>query len=302
MKNVVVAMDCGGTFTRCLIGDFKGKILKTCTGPGTNPFDVGMSNALKIIRDLYFFFFLKDFRVGRLYISSAGIEPFKEYNSLRKTIGAMLNISNVYLIHDGMAALEGAFLGRDGILLISGTGSIVIGRMKNRIVRFGGWGHILGDEGSAYDIALKAIKIAIASMEEKKETVLINMVRSYFKILDLRELLKIVYPCVPKSTIAGFSEDVINCAKSGDKAALSVINYAADSLNRLLNVIVSEIGTLPIALSGGLFSDEWFSRRFQKSNTYHFVKPILSPIIATYWLALGKPHEQNIVSRLRGEE
>jgi len=305
MKQVVIGMDCGGTYTRCLVGDLQGNVLKMRTESGSNPFDIGMNASLKVIKDLYFSTVGEEnFEVNHLCISSSGIDLLGKYNALRKTISMMLKIpmERLELFHDGVAALEGAFLGEDGILLISGTGSVVIGKKGNKIVKFGGWGHILGDEGSAYDMALEAIKIAIVSEEEKKKTALINKVKAHFKISNLRELLNIVYPCSPKFTIAGFSKDVIDCAKSRDEAALHVVNSTIKSLNRLLHMIISEIGVLPVALSGGLFSDEWFLQKFQMTNSYHFVKPALSSIIATYWMALGKPYDQTTVNKLRGKK
>lgn len=302
MNEVVTAFDCGGTYIRALIGDLYGNVLDILKSQGVNPFDSGIESFLHTVEDTYSKLIEgKDYRVKRVCIASSGVELFQNNIPLRMNISFRLKIpaEKIKLVHDGWASLIGAFLGGDGILLVAGTGSVVVGKRGNKFVRYGGWGYLLGDEGSAFDIAVKGIRRAIVSSENKEHTILCDKLKSHYGISDLRDLLKIVYPFITKSTIGDFAREVIECAKNGDKLSLEIVDSAIRSLNRLLQLTVSELGEIKVALSGGLFSNKWFVQKFKSKSSYHFVKPILGPLMSAYWISLNTPKDLKLIDKLK---
>src|SRR5207245_1528157 len=78
----------------------------------------------------------------------------------------ILPLDRTRVVSDCRTAGFGATLGRPGVVIIAGTGSIVLAQNEaGKLVRVGGWGHLLGDAGSAYWIARESVKVAIASEE-----------------------------------------------------------------------------------------------------------------------------------------
>ena len=78
--------------------------------------------------------------------------------------------ASVRFISDGLAACLGAHGGADGAVVVAGTGSIGVGLIGRRELRFGGYGFPISDEGSGADIGLQAIKLALRAADERGET------------------------------------------------------------------------------------------------------------------------------------
>ena len=158
-----------------------------------------------------------------------------------------------------MAAHDGKQ--RTQVLVLSGTGSCCFGRAADgRTAKIGGWGHILGDGGSAYWIALESVKAAIAAEEGLgPKTRLSRAIRRWFNVKKLTEIVPAIYrPDFAKEELAALAERVAKevsgrdavfydiCCRAGRDLASQAL--AAARLARL------KARPLPVYLVGGVLA------------------------------------------------
>src|SRR5262249_13889324 len=151
-----------------------------------------------------------------------------------------LRIPHFELVTDARAALEGALDGKQGVVLIAGTGSIAMGMNAARHVeRSGGWGPTLGDEGSGYDIARQALKAVIASFDGRApKTVLTDRICEQFGIETAKDLPGVIYSGDHNGdsesvAIASLARLVAEAATEGDEVARDILARAGKDLGEL---------------------------------------------------------------------
>ncbi len=171
----------------------------------------------------------------------------------------------IILKGDHEIALIGA-LGQDrGMILISGTGSICYGKTEDgRIVRAGGWGHLIDDGGSAYALARDGFSAVVQSCDGRKETTLLTQL--YYQKLGIstpEEIVPFLYhPQTDKGKIASFSVLVEQAAREGDRIAQEIINHNAGLLMDLIRAVYERLSKskTKLALLGGMMSHETMLR------------------------------------------
>src|SRR3954454_1834715 len=138
---------------------------------------------------------------------------------------------------DAVVALAGATTDGQGIIVIAGTGSIAYGRdARGRTARAGGWGHIFGDEGGAFDIGRQALRAALR-MEEGwgSPTALRQILLDATGSGDANDMLHRFYgPDWPRSRVATLAPLVDGAAASGDPVAARIMQNAAQELAMLV--------------------------------------------------------------------
>jgi N-acetylglucosamine kinase-like BadF-type ATPase len=173
----------------------------------------------------------------------------------------LLSPTGVVVVPDYVTNLAGATRGEPGIVIIAGGGSIAYGvGASGRDALAGGYGYLLGDEGSGFDIGRQAARAAIRASEGRAApTVLESAVKEHFQVSDMRQFFRAVYA-------AGFSRDrlseltplVARAAESGDMVALHIIRRAAHELARTCLAVIRKLhmaGERPsVYLSGGVWS------------------------------------------------
>src|SRR5207237_4016708 len=120
-----------------------------------------------------------------------------------------------------------------GIVVIAGTGSIVYGRNAQHVAaRAGGWGHILGDEGSGYWIGREALAAVMRADDGRgPETRLTGDVLEHFNITSTSQLPRIVYDReLPRMSVAALGPIVQQAREQGDVVAMRILEHAADEL------------------------------------------------------------------------
>ena len=148
----VIGVDGGGTKTEAVAYDLNGNVLeKSLTGFGNLVNDE--KEALKNIIDSLEVILNK---LGKedlqgLYLGLAGSEVGDNAKIVKDEIKNKFGLDSV-IMNDGDLALKALLKGEDGILVIAGTGSTAFGIKGDKEARCGGWGHLLGDEGSAYKL------------------------------------------------------------------------------------------------------------------------------------------------------
>ncbi|MCR8643999.1 N-acetylglucosamine kinase [Paenibacillus sp. N1-5-1-14] len=182
---------------------------------------------------------------------------------------AELNIKVDQLIieNDGLAALLGATSGKAGVLVIAGTGSIVFGiNGQGERTRVGGWGHIVGDEGSGYWIGKKAI-IAILYAEDGrgKPTRLSEWIFPHLDVKNSEELFNWTYSAdATIDQIAGLQKLVRTAYLAGDEVSKELLEAAVQELFLGVSTVIKKLGLVDspftIILQGGVLENGDFMR------------------------------------------
>jgi N-acetylglucosamine kinase-like BadF-type ATPase len=149
-----------------------------------------------------------------------------------------------------------------GMALIAGTGSIALGRDARGVsARAGGWGHLIGDEGSGYDLGCRCLQaVAKAADGRGPATVLVELVLKQWKLNNTSDIIGKVYNDCDQATIAALSALVCSAARDNDEVASGLVEDAAHELALSLAALKKRLdftdGSIPLALSGGLLLHE----------------------------------------------
>ena len=149
-----------------------------------------------------------------------------------------------------------------GVALVAGTGSIALGRdAHGATVRASGWGHILGDEGSGYEIGRLALQAATRAADGRGEaTALLESILRTWGLKRPDDLIGRVYQNDDNTAIARLSSLVFLAAQNGDRVAQNIARHAADELAlaalTVCNALDFSAGRVSIALGGGLLIHE----------------------------------------------
>ncbi|MDQ3193772.1 MAG: hypothetical protein M3P82_02105, partial [Bacteroidota bacterium] len=170
---------------------------------------------------------LKD--CNEICIGVAGARENKDRNSLNISFKKILRYKKILITTDAMTALYGAFEGNEGIILISGTGSVLYGFSNDKITRVGGWGRIIGDEGSGYWMGKKALNLVMKEYDEGTGTksLLARMLYDEFGIDNTNSVEKVFNENFEIQRIAPL---VIECAKNNCSLSMEIVNEAVQGL------------------------------------------------------------------------
>lgn len=162
-------------------------------------------------------------------------------------------------VTDAEAAFYDAFAEGPGILLISGTGSIAWGRSEDgQEARVGGWGSVIGDEGSGHDIGLRGLRAALRAADGRgSETELLGRLTQRLGTVAPEGLAEWGARAT-KSEIAGLAPLVCELARADDAVAATIVDAATVSLVAHVEALLARLGPWKeppgLALAGGLLS------------------------------------------------
>ncbi len=216
---------------------------------------------------------------------------------------------------DARAALTGATVGQPGVLVIAGTGSIAFAvNARGEEAVTGGWGYIMGDEGSGYDVAIQALHAATKAADGRgPATLLETAIPAHFGLENLRALHRKIYSGeLDRPRLAEISRVVGDAANAGDEPARAILARAAGELAiaavRVLELVGALDEALPVAPVGGVFKagapilDPFRAALARLAPRVWIQTPEFPPVIGAVILALrqiGRPIDEALVARLR---
>jgi len=249
-----VGVDGGGTGCRARIEDAGGSLLGTgIAGPAA--LRVGVDRALAEVE-----------KACRAAIDDAGFDA-GALRSMHAAVGlagvgrkGLLEelkrrphpFRSIIYAHDATIACIGAHAGRDGGIVIVGTGSVGFAIVEGREFRAGGYGFPISDEGSGADLGLHAIRIALRAYDGRAvATNLTHDVMTRFRN-DAFEAVAWMDQATA-TEYATFAPLVMRHADNGDPAARRIVRDAAEQIDELVRRL-AECGAKRIVLLGGLAS------------------------------------------------
>ena len=270
MTNLVVGVDGGGSKTHVVVADGRGKELASLTGEASavRPGDALHSAEVisRLVRECLAIAERED-RPRALVAGVAGVGREDERRALLRALEGAKLAEDVQVVPDALIALEDAFGEGAGILLVAGTGSVAFGRgPTGHVVRCGGWGPVIGDEGSGAWIGRRALSVVTAAHDGREpETRLGGAVLT---ALELDEVDQLVAWAASASTkdLAKLAASVLTLAAERDLRANSICTIAAEELVIHVRTLASQLFvdervSLPVALAGGLMQRGSFLRR-----------------------------------------
>ena len=174
---------------------------------------------------------------------------------------------------DAYAALMGCTLGEPGVIVICGTGSmLVLSDSEGRQIPGGGWGYLLGDAGSSYTLAREGLIAALDALEGiASPTALTADALAFFNAQeDPRSLISHVYaPGFGPEKFAAFARFVLTRAGEGDPVAYGIVERNMKRLGRLAaQMLLKDEKARRIGLYGGVFAHNPFAKElFEKEVT-----------------------------------
>jgi N-acetylglucosamine kinase-like BadF-type ATPase len=259
---LVVGVDGGGTHTRAVIADERGVELGRAESVGAVVRAEAPGAAAKAVSEAVHAAAEKagvQLPVDRMWAGLAGAGLRAGRLAVERELGAAGLAQRVVVGTDGEAAFFDAFGDGPGVLLISGTGSIVWARNSSGgVVRVGGWGERLGDEGSGFAIGMSALR-AVARGEDGRgpATALRRLVLEHLS-LDGPEGLISWTALASKGDVAALVPLVSRAASEADPVAMSILDVAVSDLGAHLGTALHRTGPWPeppeLVLWGGLLS------------------------------------------------
>jgi len=298
----VLGIDAGGTKTVCVLADAHGAIVAEARGPGANLHAAGELAVEKVLHELM------EEAIGdrevvpaAICLGIAGVDRADEMQIVRAIMRRIGHKSRVLVVNDALIALVAGARDDPGIVIVAGTGSIVYGRSgAGEAARAGGWGHMIGDEGSGYWIGREALAAVMRGADGRgPETALTDEILGHFGVADVSRLPRIVYDReMPRMSVAELGPIVQSVASSGDAVALRILERAAEELVLAARSVTSRLemrgDAFTFFLSGGVFrvvpwlADELAHRLVEVAPRSLVQVLRQEPAVGAVWLALAE--------------
>lgn len=242
---IFVAIDAGGTKTQCWVAD-ETRILGRATSGTVKIMMAGQELATARLREVILEASntagINPNTVTRTCMGLAGIttESTRAWaeHTLHGIVGGELDLCG-----DEEIALDAAFRGGPGLLVVAGTGSNVVGRCSTGTkVNVGGWGPVIGDEGSGTWIGLEAIRSGLRAHDRGIATCLLREIEAHWELEDMGELIAKANER-SRPDFAELAMVVARCAELGDALAMSVLDRAGTELAEQVSLAASKMRT-----------------------------------------------------------
>ena len=287
MATLYAGFDGGGTRTTCVLCDESGRFLGSGSGARSNFHDVGLPSAVSSLRSAF------DGALAQSGMQApdveacfglAGLDSPKDMSLMTDAIRSMgLTKSDPLVVNDWRTAVTGAFVDEPGVTLIAGTGCVAAAQTSagRRMVRVGGWGHIVDDRGSAYDIGRDALYAAMRDYDGRgPKTKLLRMIMARMRVDEPQGIIARVYAeQMSVSEVASLSSVAGEAARAGDPVARAILREKGEILAELVVVAASKLkmtrSKLGVSLNGGVFNAG---------------EPILGPLVKAIHASVPKAH------------
>lgn len=238
-----LGVDAGGTKTQYVLGNeqqvlgrVQGGTIKRMRADATTT----THNLEKALAELTSLTGVSMKSVARTCIGAAGITVPLVTDWMREAFGRCVG-GSLILVGDVEVALDAAFFGGPGVLVIAGTGSNVAGRSPaGRLTTAGGWGPMLADQGSGHRIGYQALRDTFLALDEERETTLLPAILKLWE-LESTEALIAYANRIPAPDFSKLAPVVAACAEEGDAVSQFVLEREADELAHLILLVINRL-------------------------------------------------------------
>ncbi len=257
----VLGIDAGGTKTVCQLADAHGHVIAEARSTGANLQAVGELQVEKVLHEVMEEAIGdRDIIPAAICLGIAGVDRPDDAAVVRGIMKRIGYKARVLVVNDALVALEAGAPGQPGVVIISGTGSISYGRNAAGVAaRSGGWGYVLGDEGSGYWIGRAALR-AVLRAEDRRgpATALTQLLLAHFGVDRPQGSIHEVYHSNLKpSAIGSLAQCVHQAFAMGDEVAVGILRGAANELESSAMSVARRLDlvgqSFAFILAGGIF-------------------------------------------------
>jgi len=262
MSELLLGLDGGGSKTLALLADAAGRIIGRGSAGASNYQNIGATAAWAALDAAIAAAFaaagLPPGNVAAVGLGLAGVDRPEDRALFEGWAAGRFGGAPVVIANDAELVLAAGTPDGWGIALISGTGSIVFGRSpRGEMARAGGWGHIMGDEGSGYAIGVEALRAVMRAYDGRGQaTALTDAVLAHWSLETPTDLVGRVYrESDGTAEIATLSALVDAAAGGGDAVAAAILGAAGRELVLTVHAVVRRLALpmpAPCALAGGV--------------------------------------------------
>ena len=322
MAPLFLGIDGGGSNTGFLLIDADGRQLARTEMGTTDHGQIGIDGAAgRLAEGLDALFATAGVRREDIAFAYFGLPGFGEdacaAEQLRKLPARLLGHERYACGNDVVCGWAGSLAGADGVNVVAGTGSIGYGERQGRSARVGGWGNLIGDEGSGYWIARRALTLFSRMSDGRApKGPLHGLLKAELGLrhdFDVCSLVGAAGPLAARDRVAALCPLVARAAAHGDAAAEAIFVDAARELAAIVEAVRIAVGyadkeIAPVSYSGGVFAaGDYFLSAFadavgERAGTYRLMTPILSPLAGAALLAAkmaGTPLASTAIRRLQ---
>jgi N-acetylglucosamine kinase-like BadF-type ATPase len=307
MTHYVIGVDGGGTKTELALIDLEGNLVGMEKVGSTNYQAVGgeqlrdellegfsgLANVTNVDID----------RVDHIFLGLAGAGRQTDQEEIKALFEDTVFAGKITVDSDAIVALAGAFGTNPGIILIAGTGAICFGSNQDgKIVRSGGWGYLLGDEGSGYYIGREAIIASLKDFDGRGEkTSLKENLKQRFELDSIDKIIPRIYQNkIDRVAIANIAPVVFELANQGDLIAEEIVRKTGHEMGLLAKSVATQLKfsgeEINVALIGSIFKQKDMlvsqisKELFEISWNVTIVEPRFQPAFGAALLGLKKKH------------
>jgi N-acetylglucosamine kinase-like BadF-type ATPase len=314
-RRFLLGIDGGGTKTTALLADQEGRVLGRGVAGASNYQNIGVAAAQAALESAIMAAFvdaaLPPAPIAAVCLGLAGVDRPEDHSLFHAWAVGRFSGTRIVIVNDAGPVLAAGTPDGWGVALICGTGSIVYGRSPTgadpsgfrnpkglcgrfsgqALARAGGWGHLLGDEGSGYAIGLAGLRAVLRAYDGRgPQTALTRTILAHWELSTPPELVGRVYrEHLQPADIAGLAAVVDEAAAGDDEVARVILQEAGRELALAVSAVVRRLGLqgpIPCALAGGVIVKgqvvrEMFLSAARRSGLQ------LAPVISVTEPALG---------------
>lgn len=258
-------LDAGGSKTS-LLARVDGAEDVRLNGPAANLQRAGLDGTARVLADLVreAAALRPDAPLGAVCAGVSGAGRPADGPRLAAAVRDLLGTdAPIRVVHDGEIALEGAFEGGSGVIVIAGTGSIALARTPDgALARSGGWGYVFGDEGSGHALGAGGLRAVANAFDGGPATALTGLVAAHLGLAEREDLIDRVYrEALPVQQVAPL---VLRAAADGDAPARRIVDAQTAALAEQVRWLAGRCPDAErrVALIGGLSNEATYREAF----------------------------------------
>ena len=321
MPEYILGIDGGQTSTKYLIATLDGHIVWSAVGAsalheGAEDFKVGVERRLtQTVQEILSTAQWDGTDYEAAVLGMSGAEPGSPLiSAYQSAVQRAVKAKRYSVVHDAVTNLFGASAGQPGIAMIAGGGAVAYGvTADGRTWTTSGWGYVIGDEGSGYNVGRAAINSVFRAFDKRDPpTRLTNQILQRLRVSSPVELKYAIFEGrISFQDIADLTSLVARTALEGDAASRRILEGAGHNLAeaviavaRALDIIVDPVDIYP---TGGLFQEsQYLVPAFNCAVSAalpqaRIRQPAFEPVVGTLFLAfreLGREIDGALLARL----
>jgi N-acetylglucosamine kinase-like BadF-type ATPase len=296
-----LAIDAGGTKTDYLLADESRELARVRSGTikrMRTDADTATANLDAALAELTAVSGASMREITRTCIGTAGETVPLVTDFLREAFAFKVG-GELLLLGDVEIALDAAFPGEPGVLVLAGTGSNVAGRdHSGKVTTAGGWGPALADQGSGHRIGQEALRASFFAIDEERPTALLGDVLKLWDLCSIADLVAFANQ-TPPPDFSRLAPLVLKAAEHGDGVAAAVLKREAEDLAHLACLVIRRLKSAskdaswlpPLAFAGSITEklppvrDSLIAAVEREFSGIHTLPGVVDPIIGALWRA-----------------